>query len=578
MRKMSTFITILFFVIFTSSAIGGGSYPDWILPELNRYPLETFIFDVGHSVGTGEEAYKRAIAEASKKISKQILRQVMGIISLNKDNDFYHTVLEHYSAALEDYCSWHHASPALQLEGLKHSNLSLKNNAPDEQGTFAVVYIERDKLKGIYADHELKLQKEIIHQLKIAKTAEDDLDINKAVKAYLRTYPLYESLKESQIIQIGAQRHPNSRNAFRQLINEATKRNGKPLPHRNVIKRVEKLENETIVNFIDICRVIDSQLSQQIVPNNDRIVVNPLIYEDSEMFSPFAQKFTEVLLQEMPEWVFVDPILELKKPHIDTDELNRDYPSLRLSSSYWTNGDGITIRTTLRNINTGEFLASSVVEFIKTNMRDRLTYTRPDYKQAQKEKEAFNPRYFVTEGPRGNADEVLIEHEFSPTGGLKIDIWTDKGRGPLYYTEGDIVTIFARVNQPAYLRLLYTLANQKPIHQKRILLVDNLYIGVENVNTDVKIGEFLCVSPFGVEFLNVAARTEAFPDIETYEKDGFFFLKDQDAKNAAKIYRGLKRIPKKQNEQQFIGPKPIIDKQPSFQQVEAQLVLTVEEK
>ena len=58
----------------------------------------------------------------------------------------YQSVLEHYSAVLEDYCSWHLASPALQLEGFEFDNLSL-DDARTENETYAIVYIERKNSK-----------------------------------------------------------------------------------------------------------------------------------------------------------------------------------------------------------------------------------------------------------------------------------------------------------------------------------------------------------------------------------------------------------------------------------------------
>ncbi len=571
MRKLLCVFLFVFSTIFASSSFGNGALPDWVLPELRRYPIETYLFDVGRSGGTGEVAYRRATAKASKKVTEKILRQVVRIIGVNKDNANYQTVLEHYSAVLEDYCSWHYASPALQLEGLSFRNLSV-DNARTENETFAVVYIRRDDLKRTYANHVLKLQEKINRRLRIAEAAEENLDINKTIRSYLRTYPLYESLKEAEIIQIGAEYRPNYREAFKRLADASTRTVGSPLPHRNVIKRVKELDEESIVNFNDIFHVIDFQLSQQINPPSGNVSVHPLIYEDSEMFSPFAIKFTEALIQAMPEWVFVDPILELEQPPLDIERINRDLPPLRFSSSCWENGEGITIRATLRNINTGEFLASAVVEFLKTDMRDEIAYIPRSYDKAQEEKEAFNPRYFVRERGENNPGG-LIEHELSAIGGLKVDVWTDKGRGPLHFVEGDRVKIFVRVNQPAYLRLLNIHADQK-----RALLENNFYIGPEKVNSEVKIGEFLCAPPIGDELVVVAAQTEEFPAIETYEENGYLFLVEQDAKKAAASFRGLKPIPEKRNEKQFIGPKPIIDEQPSFQQSGARLGLTIREK
>ena len=93
--------------------------------------------------------------------------------------------------------------------------------------------------------------------------------------------------------------------------------------------------------------------------------------------------------------------------------------------------------------------------------------------------------------------------------------------------------VFGRVNQPAYLRLLYILADRK-----YTLLQDNYYVDSSGVNTDIEIGEFVCVPPFGAEILVVAARTEKFPFIQTYEENGYFFLVDQDPESAARTFRG----------------------------------------
>ena len=146
-----------------------------------------------------------------------------------------------------------------------------------------------------------------------------------------------------------------------------------------------------------------------------------------------------------------------------------------------------------------------------------------------------------------------------------------KDGGPLSYTAGDKVRIFVRVNQPAYVRMLYTLADQR-----RTLLLDNYYIGPAEVGSTVEIGEFLCAAPFGTELLIAAARTEKFPMIKMRHVDGYYVLVEPDAASAAKLFRGLKRIPQ-QGAREQLGPQPSPEK-PSFQQSEAQLVLTVRER
>ena len=121
--------------------------------------------------------------------------------------------------------------------------------------------------------------------------------------------------------------------------------------------------------------------------------------------------------------------------------------------------------------------------------------------------------------------------------------------------------------------MLYTLADQR-----RTLLIDNFYIGPSEVNSPVAIGNFRCVPPLGTEFLFVAARTKEFPGIETRQENGYRFLVNQDAETATqsvRSFRGLQQIPDEDNEQQVIDPQPDNNKQPRFQQSEAQLMLTI---
>ena len=156
------------------------------------------------------------------------------------------------------------------------------------------------------------------------------------------------------------------------------------------------------------------------------------------------------------------------------------------------------------------------------------------------------------------------EPQLSPVGGLEVDVWTDKGRDPVYYTGGEMMKVFGRVNQPAYLRLLYILDGDR----KYTLLQDNYYIDPSQVNTDIEIGEFVCAPPFGAEILVVAARTEKFPPIQTYKENGYDFLVDQDPESAARNFRGMKRIHGNNNQQQ----------PPNFQHNEAQVVVMTMEK
>ena len=133
----------LFFTVFTTICIAStsGSVPNWVLFELKKYPLDTYLFQVGMSQNVAKsEAFKEATAEAHKKVANQILEKVARIIHANRDDLEHDMVQELYSAVLEDYCSQRQENPALTLEDLSVRNLSVDMARTDKK-TYAFVYI-----------------------------------------------------------------------------------------------------------------------------------------------------------------------------------------------------------------------------------------------------------------------------------------------------------------------------------------------------------------------------------------------------------------------------------------------------
>ena len=537
MRNLLVYLLIVFTLPFHVS-YADGVLPDWVLPELNKYPIDTFLLEVGYSDGTGEAAFENAVVEADKKVARKIIKQVHSIIRLREDELEHDIVKEHYSAVLEDYCSARQVAPRLQLKNA----LSVRNPSLDlgriDSNTYAIVYVKRDKLKKLYHERAEQLRQKIIHSLEIAKAKEASYDINGAVRTYLSTYPLYEALKEAEIVQIGAEYMPYSKEAFKKLANYATDTSEGPFKsHRQVIKRVEELEREMIVFFDDIARVVDSQLKKQLdSPISSIVLMEPLIYEDSEVICAFGPKFISAM--QGLGWPNVGRIREFKQTTPKIDRMHQTGLPWQLTSSCWKNGDEITVRATVRNVKTGEFLASSVVRFLNSKLREPLIFTPTNYSPFIQNSRVFDDQRNEAVVP----DKEPHEPQFPAVSGLEVEIWTDKGRGSVAYVKGETMKVFGRVNQPAYLRLLYILADDR----KYTLLQNNYYIGPSQVNTDVEIDEFVCVPPFGAEILVVAARIEKFPPIETFEENGYFFLVAQDPESAARGFwgeddRGMKR-------------------------------------
>ena len=542
--------------------------PGWVLSELKKYPIETFLFEVGRSPGTDKEAFENALAEARNRIATRILWNVQAIILAN-DSVQYDMVREHYSAVLEHYCLEPQEFPALQLGGLSERSLSV-DAARADQYTYALVYIKRDELKQLYAKQEQKLHREINRILENAQNAENALEIKDAAKIYLQTYPLYEALKEAEVIQIGAEYAPNFSDALTRLENSARDTIGGDAlikSHRQVIKRVKELDSKAIITLDDIAGATKLQFkTQQIGTLSGKVQLEPLTYRHDGLICQFSRDFSTAI-QKQFKWHFVHRNRGFKRKNFNvnmTDQGER----YRFSGSCWENGDEITIRKTLRDLHTGKFLASSVVSFLNSQLRESIVLTPSNYEEFRKNKKVFKPQYIVSDSKNLEIikPEELHKSQFSPVGGLEVEVWTNKGRDPVYYTKSETMTVFGRVNQPAYLRLLYILADGR----KYTLLQDNYYIDLSRINSDIEIGEFVCAPPFGAEILVVAARTEKFPSIQTYEENGYLFLINQDPESAARDFRG---------EDDGRGMKKTLDKdQTGFQYNETQVVVVTMEK
>ena len=124
---------------------------------------------------------------------------------------------------------------------------------------------------------------------------------------------------------------------------------------------------------------------------------------------------------------------------------------------------------------------------------------------------------------------LSIIGSFSMTGcskqELEFDAWTDKTT----YVEDDHMTVYCRVNRPAYVRLIYVLAAPDKEGLKYTLLHDSTHIQQTQVGSDVVIGRFVATPPFGSEQLIVLAQEQPFSPINTIKRDGYYYLTDSEA-------------------------------------------------
>ena len=536
MRKL----IVCFLILFTTTV--HAAKPDWVknYGRSEERPVHIYLVGFGSAWGSGAEPRQIAADGARADISRHIVTKVKSVIRTS-ESEMKGTLSQQYSGVTQ-------SETALKLLGLETEAYADAGNNPT---TYVLAYVSRAELKRIYTARASTLREEIRRVLADAEEAEDAAKIDIAVEKYLSTYPLYEALKEAEIVLLVAKHYSSPSDAAFDELERATKKlSHKPdvppiLSYTEVINRVEQLVSESITSVDGIARAIVFQLSKQMKQSEGKVLLTPFTYQDTRMSSPFSRQLLAALetqIGQMGKWKTVNQTRRSRgnfRPR--SVQHMRDFAkeagaTLLLSGTYWENGDQITLRATLRDVETGEIKAGAVVAFdrdVKT-----LNFKPQNYKQMLIEQHAFAEGEFIS--------------------GLQVEMWTDKGSEHLLYTKGETMKVSVRVNRAAHIRLLYILADGR-----RTLLYDNYYIDQSKVNRVVEIPqEFECAPPFGAELMVVAARTEVFPPIQTYESDGYHFLSAKDARQAARDFRGMK---KKQ-------------KRPDVQQSEARLVLTTMRK
>ena len=516
MRKLFVYSVVIFTMIVYAA------HAD-ITSDLQAYPSSKYL--VGVSEGPG--SVETLMDQAEDQLSKKIFDKIRYIINENEDDWLaYNRVREHYSTVIQ-------SSVKSKLKGIREYYPS---TAPD---AYVIVYVKRNTLQQTYTDEAADLRQEINDLLHKAQVIEEAGDLSDAAKIYLSTYRLYEALKEAELIQLGAA-YTTPPGAFSKLSDAAggVAKADLMMSHKEVVTKVEKIAPQTIININDIARVTAYQFQQQSSDWGTKVKTEELTYNSFNVVSPSSTLFLEVLTNELkwhrslPMRGF-QPLREVHKAQ-SQDEL------LQFFGGYWADGDKITLRTTLRDITTGEFKAAAVVRFSESQRRDKDIALKPgNLEQFYQDWNLFNPpeetlnieevQPVETDSPIAEPaptevppEESIVNPKVFVHDGLTVEIATDRGTGPVVYSEGETMTVFARADQEVYIRLIYILADGK-----RTLLLDNYHVSPEMVNQSLEIGKFVCTPPFGAEQLHVYAKREPFPDLapgQTYEEGGYVYL------------------------------------------------------
>jgi len=154
--------------------------------------------------------------------------------------------------------------------------------------------------------------------------------------------------------------------------------------------------------------------------------------------------------------------------------------------------------------------------------------------------EKVNIEYKTNNLAQAEQTNKIIDEKPEPaTGGLSIDVWTNKGNVNPVFVENDTLQLFIHTNKECYLRFIYFLADGSAV-----MLLDNYSVSKEKAGKPFQLpNEFVCSEPFGVETLWVIGSNDKFQNLKTERKYGYDFITDP-ITEIVKKHRGLQKVEK----------------------------------
>ena len=528
--SIQTLCCLLFFLVSPFLiTIQAGKQPDWVVNygQSDKYDEQVYLTGFGEALGISRESKEIAQENARADLSQKVLVKIDSTVSNYQ--------LEDGEETLQQFSTVTQSSSELQVMGLE--TLTYVRDSRKNPMSFALVYIERKKLAKLYQAEKKRLTSQILQLITLAEN--QDNPKYTSVQYYYQTWPLLDKLAEVQTILLSV----SGTRIFSDLASQDLADQPLILNKSQINRRIQQLSLHSIDNLDDVAGAIQFQLYQQFDLQHQQLLVQPFFYQDTRLSSRFARYFKQLLEGKLENSIQPHREFQAKSVNYEKDMAVSAGADYIITGSYWEKEDNVQILAFCRSVQTGEIRASANVDFKRGMLKSSLNLKPDNFEKIMSQQLAF-------------------EQEVIDSGQLKLEVWTDRGKNALLYSQGELMKIYLRTNRPCYVRLLYILANGQ-----KTLLVDNLQINLESINRPLLVNDLLeidfeCTSPFGAEMIIGVARNYPFDTIETTERDGYIFIDTDNPKHLANITRGTKGFKRRKRNDE------------SIQQTETKLILT----
>lgn len=496
-------INLIIILAFCCTSALFSQTPGWIKYE-NRhafYPESTYITgfsseinyqntDVAELLETCKGNAKKSLVESVKISIKSIT--LSGTENINTGNNV--ATYEYIKQSSVSYSN-------IDVAGLKSETYYDKR----KKTGYAFTYVKKTDLISYYKQKVTSGLQQLEQRYNFSSEAIAGGQSQKALPKLLECLPHFREIEEGQSIL-----------AALGIFDENSIQSKSTLALKSKIdKSINELNNSVKNDISDLTYFISNGLKIQKPDLKGAVSLSSFNYQDTKMGSPFSKRLYKELEQKLVSTARFN-ILNQDLFGANVDLSPYDYI---ITGTYWEEADYLKVIVVLRDFKTGKAEAS-----IESKLKK-------DY--CSQNSISFLPENFIianTKNKTFNENEIV-------GGDLKLEVWTNKGRDNLLYSQGDTLRLYIRANKECYVRFVYYLADGSSV-----LLLDDFYLGIDKVNKVYQLpDEFICSDPYGAELLQVNAQTEKFEPLVTSFKYGYNFI-TEDIGEIIKKNRGFKKL------------------------------------
>ncbi len=287
---------------------------------------------------------------------------------------------------------------------------------------------------------------------------------------------------------------------------------------RRLDAEIEAILRRPARSLAEAADALAAQIARQGVSNRSRLSVSHFNYGTTNLSSRFGRRAGLELERALARAAAAEPG-------------EGPSPDLAVRGVYFESGEHLRLSVTVSEVVSGRLMGSAESALALSALPSGLEIKPVNFETALRDQRIL-------------AEGGLI------SGDLRLEVWTDRGRGGVLYSEHEELKLYMRVNQTAWIRLIYVLQNGA-----KVPIDHGYYIDATKVNQMVEYPDsFEVVPPFGIEMIHATAFTERPPRLRTDMREiaGVHYEVVSDGLGSVIRTRGLARKQKKALAEDFV--------------------------